>query len=276
MEIYLWPTGDASENLYSTSKYQIDRIGQEEAQPAGDQMIKQFAVPEAWSVPGQRCPWIGSGRCNSSGRLWNSRDLERGKGAAAVDISFVTVDAFAPDADPWVPVGAISAVSEESGDFLLRLGDETLAIRLSILSATCLRVRFSPRADADYETETSLAVIDRDIGPVDVRVAENTSQRRCAAGAERTGQGAGRDRRMRGPTRSAPAGPASQGQCAQEDRTTRIAWIFHRPPRHDPAGRQRNIDICVDRLHDLFAADQLRQPSRIEAAFGEQARALIM
>jgi hypothetical protein len=56
MEIYLWPTGDASENLYSTSKYQIDRIGQEEAQPAGDQMIKQFAVPEAWSVPGQRCP----------------------------------------------------------------------------------------------------------------------------------------------------------------------------------------------------------------------------
>jgi hypothetical protein len=138
-----------------------------------------------------------------------------------VDISFVTVDAFAPDADPWVPVGAISAVSEESGDFLLRLGDETLAIRLSILSATCLRVRFSPRADADYETETSLAVIDRDIGPVDVRVAENTSQRRCAAGAERTGQGAGRDRRMRGPTRSAPAGPASQGQCAQEDRTTR-------------------------------------------------------
>jgi len=42
------------------------------------------------------------------------------------------------------------------------------------------------------------------------------------------------------------------------------------------AGRQRNIDVWVDRLHDLFAAEQLRQPPRIEAAFGEQARALIM
>ena len=42
------------------------------------------------------------------------------------------------------------------------------------------------------------------------------------------------------------------------------------------AGRQRNIDVWVDRLHDLFAAEQLRQPPRIEAAFGEHARALIM
>ena len=94
-----------------------------------------------------------------------------------MDKSFVTVDAFAPDADPWVPLGPISSVSEESSDFLLRLRDEALAIRLSVLSATCLRVRFSPRADADYATETSSAVIDRDLGPVDVRVAESTSQR---------------------------------------------------------------------------------------------------
>ena len=75
------------------------------------------------------------------------------------------------------PLVRSSSVSEESGDFLLRLRDEALAIRLSVLSATCLRVRFSPRADADYATETSLAVIDRDFGPVDVRVAESTSQR---------------------------------------------------------------------------------------------------
>jgi alpha-glucosidase len=94
-----------------------------------------------------------------------------------MDISFVAVDAFAPDADPWVPVGPISSVSKDGSDFLLRLRDEALAIRLSVLSATCFRVRFSPRANADYATETSLAVIDRDLGPVDVRVAESTSQR---------------------------------------------------------------------------------------------------
>ena len=94
-----------------------------------------------------------------------------------MDLSFLTVDAFAPDADPWVPVGPISSVSEESSDFLLRLRDEALAIRLSVLSATCLRVRFSPRGNADYATETSSAVINRELGPVDVRVAESTSQR---------------------------------------------------------------------------------------------------
>jgi transposase len=42
------------------------------------------------------------------------------------------------------------------------------------------------------------------------------------------------------------------------------------------AGRQRNVDAWVDRLHTIFAAEQLRQPPRVEAAFGEQTRALIM
>ena len=42
------------------------------------------------------------------------------------------------------------------------------------------------------------------------------------------------------------------------------------------AGRQRNIDTWVDRLHTLFRTEQLRQPPRVEAAFGEQARALVM
>ena len=42
------------------------------------------------------------------------------------------------------------------------------------------------------------------------------------------------------------------------------------------AGRQRNIDAWADRLHIVFAAEELRQPARVEAAFGEHARALIM
>jgi transposase len=42
------------------------------------------------------------------------------------------------------------------------------------------------------------------------------------------------------------------------------------------AGRQRNIDTWADRLHTIFRAEQLRQPPRVEAAFGEQARALVM
>ncbi|HEX8761482.1 MAG TPA: IS110 family transposase [Pseudonocardiaceae bacterium] len=42
------------------------------------------------------------------------------------------------------------------------------------------------------------------------------------------------------------------------------------------AGRQRNIPAWVDRLHAQFGTEQLRQLPRVEAAFGEQARALLM
>lgn len=42
------------------------------------------------------------------------------------------------------------------------------------------------------------------------------------------------------------------------------------------AGRQRNIEVRVDRLHGVFAGEQMRQLPRVEAAFGEQARALIL
>jgi transposase len=42
------------------------------------------------------------------------------------------------------------------------------------------------------------------------------------------------------------------------------------------AGRQRNIDVRVDQLHTAFAVQRLRQLPRVEAAFGEQARALIL
>ena len=40
------------------------------------------------------------------------------------------------------------------------------------------------------------------------------------------------------------------------------------------AGRQRNIAAWVDRLHAMFHTEQLRQLPRVEAAFGEQTRAL--
>jgi transposase len=42
------------------------------------------------------------------------------------------------------------------------------------------------------------------------------------------------------------------------------------------AGRQRNIDARVDQLHTAFAGEQMRQLPRVEAAFGEQARALVL
>ena len=64
-------------------------------------------------------------------------------------IGFVTGDAFTPEAEPWVAVGPVVSVGADNGAFLLTLRDPGLAIRLSVLSPTCLRVRFDPRPDVD-------------------------------------------------------------------------------------------------------------------------------
>ena len=70
-----------------------------------------------------------------------------------MSISFVTIDEFRPDVAPWVPVGPVAAVDQSSGDFLLKLRDAPLTIRLSVLSSTCLRVRFDPRPEAISERD---------------------------------------------------------------------------------------------------------------------------
>ena len=42
------------------------------------------------------------------------------------------------------------------------------------------------------------------------------------------------------------------------------------------AGRQRNIEVWVERLHGIFRAEALRHSRRVEDAFGQQARALLL
>ena len=93
-----------------------------------------------------------------------------------MSISFVTNDEFRPDVAPWAPVGPVAAVDQSSGDFLLKLRDAPLTIRLSVLSSTCLRVRFDPRPEAISE-QTSHAVVDRRLGPVEARVVDSSAQR---------------------------------------------------------------------------------------------------
>lgn len=44
----------------------------------------------------------------------------------------------------------------------------------------------------------------------------------------------------------------------------------------ETAGRQRNLDVWAERLHDEFAADQLRHAPQVEAAFGAQVSALVL
>ncbi len=42
------------------------------------------------------------------------------------------------------------------------------------------------------------------------------------------------------------------------------------------AGRQRNVEVWVERLHGIFRAEALHHSPRVEDAFGQQARALLL
>jgi alpha-glucosidase len=94
-------------------------------------------------------------------------------------IAFVTADAFQPDGEPWRPVGPIASVEEEPGGFLLRLAEASLAIRLAVLSPSCLRVQFRPRPDL-VANATSVAVVNRPRAAA-VRVIERSPHTLVAA-----------------------------------------------------------------------------------------------
>ncbi|MEV0649987.1 IS110 family transposase [Phytomonospora sp. NPDC050363] len=42
------------------------------------------------------------------------------------------------------------------------------------------------------------------------------------------------------------------------------------------AGRQRNVEVWVERLRETFRSETMRQPKRLEEAFGRQTRALLL
>jgi alpha-glucosidase len=92
----------------------------------------------------------------------------------ASQFPFVTVRDFTPNHGDWTPVGAIAAHSRSGNVFALRLAsDPGLSVQLSFLSPTCFRVRFSPTPGADYTRERSVAVVERDLGPVSLAVTED-------------------------------------------------------------------------------------------------------
>ncbi|MBK8907014.1 MAG: DUF4968 domain-containing protein [Rhodospirillales bacterium] len=94
-----------------------------------------------------------------------------------MDIPFVTVRDFTPNHGHWTPIGGISSVARSGNVFNLALEGGGRSLQVSFLSATCFRVRFSPEAKPDYTIEGSPAVVTRDLGPVKLKVVENSSAR---------------------------------------------------------------------------------------------------
>lgn len=89
-----------------------------------------------------------------------------------MSIPFVTVRDFTPNRGDWTPVGAVGSVTRTDNVFTLALADER-TLQVTFLSARCFRVRFSPLPGADYALETSPAVVNRALGPVDLTLVQD-------------------------------------------------------------------------------------------------------
>lgn len=90
--------------------------------------------------------------------------------------TFVDVRSFTPALRQWSPVGAISGVTRLGNTFQLALASGNRSLLVSFLSSSCFRVRFDPAPNATYGTETSRAVVNRDLGPVHLNVVQQDAQ----------------------------------------------------------------------------------------------------
>ncbi|MES2774015.1 MAG: TIM-barrel domain-containing protein [Bacteroidota bacterium] len=88
--------------------------------------------------------------------------------------SFVNVNAFTPNTNGWTTIGNISSVTQTGNTFLLiQEANPQLSLQLSFLSATTFRVRFNPLPGFSYATETSVAVVQRNLGAVNLTIVSS-------------------------------------------------------------------------------------------------------
>jgi len=93
-----------------------------------------------------------------------------------VAYNFVNVNEFTPNNNGWSVIGNISGYSRTGNDFLLRLqNDPALSIMVSVLSPTTFRVRFNPAPGFNYSNETSAAVVNRNLGPVNINTGNSNA-----------------------------------------------------------------------------------------------------
>jgi len=90
---------------------------------------------------------------------------------------FVNVNEFTPNNDGWTPIGNISSVTRNGNSFtLVTTGNAAISLVVTFLSATTFRVRFNPQPGFNYSTETSVAVVNRNLGPVNLNILASDAQ----------------------------------------------------------------------------------------------------
>src|SRR5919108_1174995 len=95
---------------------------------------------------------------------------------------FVPVNEFTPNTPGWTPIQKITSFILSGNTFKLTTSDG-LSLVVSFLSSKCFRLRFNPKAGVDYTTETSIAVVNRNLGAVQLSVKQHGQTLVIATGA---------------------------------------------------------------------------------------------
>lgn len=92
-------------------------------------------------------------------------------------IPYVNVREFTPNSRiNWVSIGNIQQVQQTGNQFTLTLAGTNLTVLIAFLSPTCFRVRFNPTAPTGQIPDHSVAVVQRDLGALQLHVQQSPQQ----------------------------------------------------------------------------------------------------
>lgn len=112
---------------------------------------------------------------NPSLRLISSQALPTAVQVEPVtpNYQFVQVDQFQPNVDGWAQFGNVTQYVQIDDRSFLLSNAAGMAVKLSFISPTGLRVRFRPQAQPDYSLyDDSYAVVNKQLAPVTLTVSE--------------------------------------------------------------------------------------------------------
>jgi alpha-glucosidase len=91
--------------------------------------------------------------------------------------TFVNVNQFTPNDAGWTSIGDIASCTHNGNSFtLVSAANASLTMVITFLSSTTFRVRFNPQPGFDYTAETSVAVVNRNLGPVNLNILASDAE----------------------------------------------------------------------------------------------------
>jgi alpha-glucosidase len=93
-----------------------------------------------------------------------------------MDFPFVAVNGFTPNTSGWSTISNINQVTADASGLTYSFTFGQRSLLLQLLGPRAFRLRFNPAVNASYDSEYSVAVVNRDLGIAGLKVNKSGSQ----------------------------------------------------------------------------------------------------